>query len=57
MESVLSCIGEYEGSKSIVFQRNSSGMVYFLVKKKGSMFSIYCRTLEKAVDKFLEMEG
>lgn len=57
MESVLSCIKEYEGSKNVVFQRNSSDMIYFLIKKKGSMFSFYYRTLEEVVDKFIELEG
>jgi len=57
IESVISCIKEYEGKKAIVgeFFTNKGNTIYFIKKKGGTTSSIH-RTLEKAVDRFIELE-
>ena len=57
-ESVISCLGEYEGTKAFINQLYTHrGETTYSVKKKSTHFSTICRTIEQAVDKFLEYEN
>ncbi len=58
IESVLSILKEYEGTKCIIQENKvSPDKSVFFVKNKGKQFHSWCSTLDKAVDKFLEVEG
>lgn len=61
MESVLSCIGEYEGTNCVVkyspirYKRRRKDV--FFVKHHGLTFGRMCFSLEEAMNKFLKFQG